>query len=92
MVARPLISVYNDKAESSGASIQLPAVFKAPIRPDIVRFVQQQMSLNRRQPYAVSRKAGELSGIIFPSTIEIVIVLMQLIYSNIFNLIYRTPN
>merc|ERR1712191_24290 len=58
VVARPLISVYNDKAESSGASIQLPAVFKAPIRPDIVRFVQQQMSLNRRQPYAVSRKAG----------------------------------
>merc|ERR1712137_559810 len=58
VVARPLISVYNEKAESSGASIQLPAVFKAPIRPDIVSFVQQQMSLNRRQPYAVSRKAG----------------------------------
>merc|ERR1712127_1101695 len=58
VVARPLISVYNDKAEASGTSIQLPAVFKAPIRPDIVRFVQQQMSLNRRQPYAVSRKAG----------------------------------
>merc|ERR1712200_221844 len=49
---------YNEKAESSGASIQLPSVFKAPIRPDIVSFVQQQMSLNRRQPYAVSRKAG----------------------------------
>nr|CAG4642594.1 EOG090X0822 [Evadne anonyx] len=57
VVARPLISVYNDKAEGSG-STQLPAIFKAPIRPDIVRFVQQQMSLNRRQPYAVSRKAG----------------------------------
>jgi len=58
VVARPLISVYNDKAEASGTSIQLPAVFKAPIRPDIVSFVQQQMSLNRRQPYAVSKKAG----------------------------------
>merc|ERR1712189_110603 len=58
VVARPLITVYNDKAEGSGASIQLPAIFKAPIRPDIVRFVQQQMSLNRCQPYAVSRKAG----------------------------------
>lgn len=56
-----MITVYNDKAEGSGASIQLPAIFKAPIRPDIVRFVQQQMSLNRRQPYAVSRKAGEVS-------------------------------
>merc|ERR1711926_73562 len=58
VVARPLISVYNEKAESSGESVQLPAIFKAPIRPDIVSFVQQQMSLNRRQPYAVSRKAG----------------------------------
>jgi len=58
VVARPSISVYNEKAEASGASIQLPAIFKAPIRPDIVSFVQQQMSLNRRQPYAVSRAAG----------------------------------
>merc|ERR1712137_596646 len=58
VVARPLVSVYNEKAEASGESVQLPAIFKAPIRPDIVSFVQQQMSLNRRQPYAVSRKAG----------------------------------
>merc|ERR1712071_750636 len=58
VIARPLVSVYNDKAEASGESVQLPAIFKAPIRPDIVSFVQQQMSLNRRQPYAVSRKAG----------------------------------
>lgn len=58
VVARPLISVYNEKAEPSGTSIQLPAIFKAPIRPDIVSFVQQQMSMNRRQPYAVSEKAG----------------------------------
>nr|CAG4646348.1 EOG090X0822 [Macrothrix elegans] len=57
VVARPLISIYNEKAEASG-NIQLPAVFKAPIRPDIVNFVHQQMSLNRRQPYAVSDKAG----------------------------------
>nr|CAG4643290.1 EOG090X0822 [Ilyocryptus agilis] len=58
VVARPLISVYNEKAEASGASIQLPAIFKAPVRPDIVSFVHQQMSMNRRQPYAVSKKAG----------------------------------
>merc|ERR1712071_74990 len=37
----------------------LISVYNAPIRPDIVSFVQQQMSLNRRQPYAVSKKAGE---------------------------------
>ena len=59
VVARPTISVYNEKAEPSGKSIQLPAIFKAPIRPDIVCFVQQQMSMNRRQPYAVSEKAGK---------------------------------
>nr|CAG4644883.1 EOG090X0822 [Leptodora kindtii] len=58
VVARPLVSVYNEKAEASGASVQLPAIFKAPIRPDIVSFVQQQMSMNRRQPYSVSEKAG----------------------------------
>lgn len=59
MVARPLISVYNEKAEASGTTVQLPAVFKAPIRPDIVNFVHQQMSMNSRHPYAVSEKAGK---------------------------------
>nr|SVE75823.1 EOG090X0822 [Daphnia hispanica] len=58
VVARPLITVYNEKAEASGSSIQLPAIFRAPIRPDIVSFVQQQMSMNRRHPYCVSEKAG----------------------------------
>nr|SVE76453.1 EOG090X0822 [Daphnia longispina] len=58
VVARPLISVYNEKAEASGSTIQLPAIFRAPIRPDIVSFVQQQMSMNRRHPYCVSEKAG----------------------------------
>nr|CAG4637107.1 EOG090X0822 [Ceriodaphnia reticulata]SVE73004.1 EOG090X0822 [Ceriodaphnia reticulata] len=58
VVARPLITVYNEKAEASGTSIQLPAIFRAPIRPDIVSFVQQQMSMNRRHPYCVSEKAG----------------------------------
>merc|ERR1711934_341298 len=35
-----------------------PAVFKAPIRPDIVNAVHFQMLKNTRQPYAVSEKAG----------------------------------
>ena len=57
--ARPLISVYGDKGEHlKGVTVTLPAVFKAPIRPDVVNFVHQQMSFNRRQPYAVSEKAG----------------------------------
>lgn len=56
MAARPLISVYNG-ADVTG-TVQLPAVFRAPIRPDIVNSVHFQMLKNTRQPYAVSEKAG----------------------------------
>ena len=56
--ARPLISVYSDKGDVSGSNVTLPAVFRAPIRPDIVNFVHAQMRFNSRQPYAVSEKAG----------------------------------
>jgi len=56
--ARPLITVYSEKNEPSGVTISLPAVFKAPIRPDVVNFVHMNVSKNRRQPYAVSKEAG----------------------------------
>ncbi|CAH1104515.1 unnamed protein product [Psylliodes chrysocephalus] len=57
--ARPLVSIYNEKSEEvKGSSVSLPAVFKAPIRPDVVNFVHQQVSMNHRQPYSVSDKAG----------------------------------
>uniref|UniRef100_F7C322 Large ribosomal subunit protein uL4 n=1 Tax=Macaca mulatta TaxID=9544 RepID=F7C322_MACMU len=56
--ARPLISVYSEKGESSGKNVTLPAVFKAPIRPDIVNFVHTNLRKNNRQPYAVSELAG----------------------------------
>ncbi|KAJ6800360.1 uncharacterized protein M6B38_109860 [Iris pallida] len=58
---RPLVSVQpleGDMATDSPASVPLPDVLKAPIRPDVVRFVHANISKNRRQPYAVSRKAG----------------------------------
>ena len=55
---RPPVTVYSDKNESSGDTISLPAVFKAPIRPDVVNFVHQQVSKNSRQPYCVSKEAG----------------------------------
>ncbi|XP_064607722.1 large ribosomal subunit protein uL4-like [Liolophura sinensis] len=58
MAARPLISVFSEKGEASGTNVTLPAVFRAPIRPDIVNFVHFQMKMNGRQPYAVSEKAG----------------------------------
>lgn len=62
--ARPLISVYSEKGESSGKNVNLPAVFKAPIRPDIVNFVHTNLRKNNRQPYAVSELAGKH---LFPS-------------------------
>jgi len=57
MAARPLISVYDDKGEVT-TSVTLPAVFKAPIRPDVVGFVHANMAKNKRQPYCVNNLAG----------------------------------
>merc|ERR1712018_1014788 len=39
-------------------NVKLPAVFRAPVRPDIVNFVHFEMLKNTRQAYAVSDKAG----------------------------------
>jgi len=58
MAARPLISVYSEKGEPTGTHVKLPAVFRAPIRPDIVNHVHNDIRKNARQPYAVSEKAG----------------------------------
>jgi len=58
MAARPLVTVYSEKNASTGAQVKLPAVFRAPIRPDIVNFIHDQLRKNKRQPYAVSTKAG----------------------------------
>lgn len=58
--ARPLVSVYSEKnTPVENKTIVLPAVFKAPIRPDVVNEVHQLMRRNNRQAYAVSEKAGE---------------------------------
>ncbi|KAH8243187.1 hypothetical protein KR032_005236, partial [Drosophila birchii] len=57
--ARPLVSVYTEKNEAAkDKNICLPAVFKAPIRPDVVNEVHQLLRRNNRQPYAVSELAG----------------------------------
>ncbi|GBN86291.1 60S ribosomal protein L4, partial [Araneus ventricosus] len=56
--ARPLVTVYSETNERTGKNLRLPAVFKAPIRPDIVNFVHMNMAKNRRHPYAVSKEAG----------------------------------
>jgi len=54
---RPLVGVH-EAGTATGTTISLPAVFRAPIRPDVVNFVHDQMAKNTRQAYAVSNKAG----------------------------------
>merc|ERR1712045_161712 len=56
--ARPQITVYSEKSEATEKPLCLPAVFKAPIRPDIVSFIHHEVAKNRRQPYCVNRDAG----------------------------------
>ncbi|PAN09773.1 hypothetical protein PAHAL_2G049700 [Panicum hallii] len=57
---RPLVSVKALEGDmaTDAAGIAFPAVLGAPIRPDIVRFTHKLLSCNKRQPYAVSRRAG----------------------------------
>jgi len=55
---RPLITVYSEKNEATEAPVCLPAVFKAPIRPDIVSFIHHEVAKNNRQAYAVNKDAG----------------------------------
>ncbi len=52
-----MIGVYSgiDKIEQH---VTLPAIFTAPIRPDVVHDVHTRMAKNKRQPYAVSKYAG----------------------------------
>ncbi|EXB84816.1 60S ribosomal protein L4 [Morus notabilis] len=58
---RPLVTVQaleGDMATDTAQTVALPDVMKASIRPDIVNFVHANISKNKRQPYAVSRRAG----------------------------------
>ncbi|KAJ9625941.1 uncharacterized protein PV06_01621 [Exophiala oligosperma] len=58
-MSRPTVGILGADGASSGETQPLPAVFSSPIRPDIVQFVHTGMAKNKRQPYAVSEKAGE---------------------------------
>merc|ERR1712000_655155 len=59
MSSRPTVGILGADGASSGETHPLPAVFSSPIRPDIVQTVHTGMAKNKRQPYAVSEKAGE---------------------------------
>lgn len=56
--ARPQISVY-DEAGNAAGQIATPAVFKAPIRSDLVNFVHTNLRKNARQAHGVKKIAGE---------------------------------
>jgi large subunit ribosomal protein L4e len=53
-----LASVYTETNEASGTNAGMPAVFRAPIRPDLISFVHHQLLKNKRTPYAVAKEAG----------------------------------
>lgn len=55
---RPLISVYDEKNEKLEQTVKLPAVFRTPLRPDIIISVHTDMRKNSQQPYAVNKYAG----------------------------------
>jgi large subunit ribosomal protein L4e len=58
MAARPLVNVYDAVTGEVSGQAELPAVFTAPIRSDVVSTVHRDLNMNRRQPYAVNKDAG----------------------------------
>jgi large subunit ribosomal protein L4e len=58
MASRPVVTVFGENGKDAIGSQVLPAVFKAPIRPDIIALTFKNMNKNNRQAYAVSEKAG----------------------------------
>ncbi|QID84212.1 60S ribosomal protein L4A [Saccharomyces pastorianus] len=57
-MSRPQVTVHSLTGEATANALPLPAVFSAPIRPDIVHTVFTSVNKNKRQAYAVSEKAG----------------------------------
>lgn len=56
--ARPQISIYAEDGSAS-AQVKTPAVFRAPIRHDLVNFVHTNLRKNARQATGVKKIAGE---------------------------------
>ena len=57
-MSRPQVTVQSLTGEATSTALPMPAVFSAPIRPDIVHTVFTAVNKNKRQAYAVSEKAG----------------------------------
>jgi large subunit ribosomal protein L4e len=58
-IVRPQVTVFSTSGEASSSNVAVPAVFKTPIRPDIVHSVYTRVAKNKRQAYAVASNAGE---------------------------------
>merc|ERR1719188_1548205 len=58
MTSRPTVSVYSNSSDAVTGSVNMPAVFTAPIRDDVVQFCHANMAKNRRQGHAVYWHAG----------------------------------
>ncbi|KAF8365556.1 hypothetical protein PRIPAC_83385, partial [Pristionchus pacificus] len=67
-----LVTVYSDKNEATQTRIKLPAVFRAPIRSDVVCFMHDQVSKNKRQSYAVTRLLLNPGEQVVPSLVFLV--------------------
>lgn len=58
-MARPQVSIHGcEDGTLISRQVALPAIFKAPVRPDVVHFVHSNIAKNHRQAYAVSKEAG----------------------------------
>ena len=58
MTSRPTVTIVGGDGKPGKSTHTLPTVFTSPIRLDIVQQVHTGMAKNKRQPYAVSEKAG----------------------------------
>lgn len=56
---RPVVSLYDAAAGAkTKEQAKMPAVFQAPLRPDLIRFIHTNMAKNRRQAQGVKFEAG----------------------------------
>ena len=59
MAARQIVRVFEALHPNKiAAEVQLPQVFLAPVRSDLVNFVFANLNKNRRQTYGVNQRAG----------------------------------
>jgi len=59
MSGRPVVSIFNHaEANSVTGETRLPGVFTAPLRPDVVAFVHDQLGRNSRQAHGINYLAG----------------------------------